>query len=166
MAELMLVCRECGTTVPAGQSVCPTCRGVDLQPVRRASRTGSAGDPIGAYHAFQRRRQVAAVATVATTFLLLVLAVGGGLLLKELVPQTGGSAAESSSVSFVDTLRIGALFLLFNPLVLVGLALALGITSYRLWHRLLTGEAAGINADVLGMMGGRPAAGSARRGGQ
>jgi ribosomal protein L40E len=166
MGERTLVCRECGTTVPTGHSVCPTCRGVDLRPVPRPTHAGRAADPILAYHTFQRRRQLAAIATAATTLLLLVVAIVGGLLLKELVPQTGGSAAESGSVSFVDALRIGALFLLFNPLVLVGLALALGLTSYRLWHRLLTGEAASVGADVLGMMGGRPTTGSTRPGGR
>jgi hypothetical protein len=154
---MALICRECGASVPDGQSVCPRCRSVDLAQVKGLPAAGAGG--IDAYHRYQHRRRLAIAATAATTVLLMLLAIGVGLAFKQALPAAGGgTGGKGSPLSAFETVRVGAMFLLFNPIMLVGLALVLGLFSYRFWHRVVTGEAAGADFSVIEALGGRPRA--------
>src|SRR5690348_8020271 len=104
---MALMCRECGTTIPDAQSVCPRCRSVDLTRVKGPAQVGSGS--VDAYHRYQRRRRLAIAATAATTVLLMVLAVGVGLAFKQALPAAGGgSGGKGGPKSAFETFRVGA----------------------------------------------------------
>jgi hypothetical protein len=142
-------CNECGTTVPEGLTACPVCRSTDVSaaPGTQASAAGVAG-----YERFIRRRRLARVATAATTLLLLIVALAVALAAKD-AASVQGSPTDQSALLVVA--RVGLFLLLVNPMVLAAVALVLGLMSYRLWYRALTGERPVTEFSVIDALGGR-----------
>ncbi|MGH2371099.1 MAG: hypothetical protein ACRDI2_23220, partial [Chloroflexota bacterium] len=69
----------------------------------------------------------------------------------------GGSLGAADGGSGLLTAWRVVLFLfMINPMVLAAVCLILGLLSYRLWHRALTGQQAETGLSVLSMLGGRP----------
>lgn len=156
---MALLCRDCGVFVPEGAGICRRCNGVDLVEVKSAPPVTAGASGVEAYHRYEQRRRLARAATAVTTVVIMIVALGMGLLLKEAIPQAGGGS-EVAVVGFFETLRVASLFLLFNPIILTAVGLILGLMSYRLWHRLFTGERAAPDFSMLDAMTGRaPAAG-------
>jgi hypothetical protein len=135
--NMAVICKECGSTVPAGQSICPRCRSVDVVEVKSAPGAPAMGaDAIAAYHTFQRRQRLTFVATILTTIALIVVFGVIGYLVRDLLPA-------------------GALLLVVNPIVLVILGLAAGFLSYRLWYRRIIGEELSPDMGVMEALTGK-----------
>jgi multisubunit Na+/H+ antiporter MnhG subunit len=145
----MRKCNECGTTVPEGQTVCPVCRSTDLS-VAPGARAGASG--VAGYERFIRRRRLARAATAATTLLLLIVALAVALAAKDAASVEGGPTDQSA---LMVVARVSLFLLLVNPIVLAAVALVLGLLSYRLWYRALTGERAATEFSVIDALGGR-----------
>ena len=141
-------CRECGAAVPPGHAICPHCRSADLFDDPSARATDLAG-----YEQFQRRRRLAVLATATTTLALMGAALGLGLAYQDVEP--GFMRGGSGEGGLMPILRAAFFLLVINPLVIGGVGLVLGLFSYRLWYRLLTGERATTDISVLETLGGR-----------
>ena len=141
-------CRECGAAVPASRAICPRCRSADLVVDATVRAMG-----VDAYNRYQRRRRLAVLATVATTFVCMAIALGVGLAFKGVEP--GGMRGSSIDNGLMPLVRGLLLLLVINPMVIAALGLVLGLLSYRLWHRLLTGERVTGDFNVLDTLGGR-----------
>lgn len=160
---MALLCKECGTTVPEGQSICPRCRSLDLVVVKdRAGRPRPGEDSIEAYHRHQRRRRLAMLATAVTSVALMVGAIALAAVMKDIIPagyggSFGGTTA-GESFNLLTSIRAALFFAVWNPILLMGAALILGLFSFRVWYRAFTGEAAATEFSVLDALAGKTSA--------
>lgn len=152
-----LMCKGCGASVPEGRAICPRCRGLDLEHIQGVSGAGGGADVVEAYHRFQRRRRLALLAAAGTTLMLVLCAVLLSATIKDLIPGgVGGAGRRGEELTVLSAVRGMFIFLAWNPIPLIALALALGIYSFRGWHRALTGERATTEFSILASLAGKP----------
>jgi ribosomal protein L40E len=140
-------CRECGAAVPAGAGVCPRCRSADLVADASARSMG-----IDGYDRLQKRGRAALVATALTTLVTLVAAVGIGLAFQGIEP---GATRGSSEGGLMALVRALGFLLVINPMVIAALGVVLGLLSYKVWYRLVTGERASTELSALDALAGK-----------